>query len=86
MINMQEKIRYLIQSHSEIEWRLSQEIDRIRNDHLASCVPYVICVCRPSPWPLATCSYSNIPGRVIWPYGLRALGFGVWQSTRGRKS
>ena len=36
MIYMQEKIRYLMQTHSEVAWRLSQEIARIRNDHLAA--------------------------------------------------
>ena len=36
MIYMQEKIRYLMQTHSEVAWRLSQEMARIRNDHLAA--------------------------------------------------
>ncbi len=36
MIYMQEKIRYLMQTHSEISWRLSQEMARIRSDHLAA--------------------------------------------------
>ncbi len=36
MIYMQEKILYLMQTHSEIAWRLSQEMVRICNDHLAA--------------------------------------------------
>ncbi len=60
MIYMQEKVRYLMQTHSEIAWRLSQEMVRICNDHLAaaakdghmSCAAYdyllmlYICSCR----------------------------------------
>ena len=36
MIYVQEKIRYLMQTHSEIACRLSQEMVKIRNDHLAA--------------------------------------------------